>query len=763
MVTSRDEGVKAFEEFNDEEDLRESKGREELSKNNFLNSESPSYPNDDPVSENEYEAVLKRSGKAPAFNYGSKIYVDIDKLCVEIFNELAIIDNKFGFISEFFRHQAELIGQGREPEYLSEDEAKTKELYEMLTVASSGLTNIMKAADMEFKLRTEVYPRLRKIAKQKLRLVESTLPDLERLMQDDWNDFSRDAEQTHQLITYKYEEEFHDNKWRIYLKNLRNSWFHVLYLRYFHALLNDWGNDIFTASYQIPDMEDVNTQILFNLYGGNRNHTETFTDKMKERIVEVLNRKWDFVKIKDMIIIKDKELLASLQTHCPFPFALSAMGELAQQSPDKKLLQQYYENEAFIENNKLRIEAEKNIDEAKSRGNRVLINGILLTACCSLAVFSYFSTGWAIFWTAFFFIILLWRCFVIKNGIVERYGTKVEKLKVYAETVAHWQAGEGPRYKTINEVVEKKNKIWIGVILGFVIGLFIGGVGCVFGALIGAAIAGSFSREEVETNGSDWNEVKTGKGLLSKIFMWLLLAVLAWEIVFFGIGRKKDIAAEPVDVIAVQTPTGMKMEDVHEIVEETKENQMLNEKEVFKLVENLWSGLPDHGLNTLTKKILTPGFYKIVEMGFAVPNDNPGGIGSGDDLYYWYSGNGELGEGAGLRAVTIRNQDVDKIDLIAEFYEGEGYDRSRYFNIILAKSPNGKDWQIDDFDGKRKEFYKYVSTIGKEFTEGLGERILEYPGISEYMGEEEKENYRREIEEFVIKFNKTYPDGKVSL
>ena len=152
-------------------------------------------------------------------------------------------------------------------------------------------------------------------------------------------------------------------------------------------------------------------------------------------------------------------------------------------------------------------------------------------------------------------------------------------------------------------------------------------------------------------------------------------------------------------------------------------------------------------------------------MGFAVPTDSPGGIGSEEDMYYWYEGNGGLGEGAGLRAVTIRNQDADKIDLIAEFYEGEygyGSDRSRFYNIILVKSRNGKDWQIDDFDGKRKEIYKYVSTVGKGFTEGLGERIIENPIISDFLEEDGIENYRREIEEFVIKFNKAYPDGKVS-
>lgn len=559
----KNSGFEAFKEFNLEEDLKDSEGKGELNTVNSLSSEPQNSSNQDIIPEDLEEDTLNAAEKVPSFNYKTKIYIDIDKLCIEIFNELALIDNKFGFISEFFRHQAELIGQGLEPEYLSEDEAKTKELYEMLTVASSGLTNIMKAADMEFKLRTEVYPRLKKIAKQKLQLVESSMPQCERLMQNAWNDFSKDAEQTIQLITYKKEEKFLDNKWRIYLKNLRNSWFHFLYLQYFHALLIDWDNDIFTASYQIPDMEDVNTKILFNLYDGDRNHMATFTDKMKERIVEVLIRKWDFVKIKDMIIIKDKELLASLQTHCPFPFTLSALGETAQQSTDKKLLEQFYANEAFIENDRLRIEAEKCIDESTSRGNRVIFNGLLLTACCSLAVFSYFSTGWAIFWTIFFFIIFLWRCLVIKNGIAERYESKVEKLKVYAETVAHWQAGEGPRYKTIKEVVEKKNKIWIGVILGFVIGLFVGGVGCIFGALIGAAIAGSFSREDVKTNGSDWNEVKTGKGVLSKILMWILIAILAWEIIFFSIGKKDSIFREPLDILAAtETFQDREIEDV---------------------------------------------------------------------------------------------------------------------------------------------------------------------------------------------------------
>lgn len=549
-MASDKEGLNAFEHFNEEQDLKES-----LSTSNG--------------GSNETTAIYQRQSQPlPSFNYGEKIYVDIDNLCGEIFDELALIDDKFGFISDFFRRQAEMITAGREPEYLSEDETKTAQLYEILGVASSGLGNILKAADMEFKLRTEVYPRLKKIAKQKLKFVEETLPQCEELMKSDWSDFSATASQLMQIKLYKENQDFYDHTWNVYIKNLRNSWFHFLYLTYFKALLNDWENDIFIATYQIPDMEDVNSNILYNLFSefSGENNQESFSDKLKERIVDVMSGKWDFIKLKDIIVIKDKELLASLQTYCQFPFSLSVLGEVAQAAGANELLEDYKKNEAYVQNHNLRVECETSADQAKSRGRRVLLNGLLLTACCSLAVFSYFGTGWSIFWTIFFFIIFMWRCNSIKNGIKERYETKIDKIKVYAETVAHLQAGEGPKYRTITEVVEKKNKIWIGAVLGFVIGLFAGGVGCIFGALIGAAIAGSFSSEEVESNGSDWNEVKTGKGLLSKIFMGLLIAVLAWEIVFFSIGRKRDIAGEPVDIIAVTSPKGMKMEDAHKVV-----------------------------------------------------------------------------------------------------------------------------------------------------------------------------------------------------
>ena len=49
-----------------------------------------------------------------------------------------------------------------------------------------------------------------------------------------------------------------------------------------------------------------------------------------------------------------------------------------------------------------------------------------------------------------------------------------------------------------------------------------------------------------------------------------------------------------------------------------------------EVVRKLWKGVPDHGINSLTKSSLSKDFYNLVDVGFAVPTDNPGGIGEED-------------------------------------------------------------------------------------------------------------------------------------
>lgn len=540
MNTAEENGLKAFQQLNAELDLQVAENQEEPSycpdsahnattisdERNGLNAQLNATQ--DMIYDNTQ--LLDKSKGLQRANYDAKIYEKIDALCSEIFGELALIDKNFAKLSDFFNRQAELIAAGREPEYLSEEEAETAEFYRILAIASTGLSKILGATKMEFKLRTEVYPRLKKMARQKLSIVEAELPNCNKLMQDNWSDLIKDTDQPIQYSYYKKEAEYYDQVWKARIKSLRNSWFHLLYLNYLKALLTDWDNDIFSAPYSIPDMEDVNTNILFNLFSEYGDNKKSFTDNLSERITEVMQGKWDFIKLKEVILIKDKELLATLQTHRTFPFTLSVMGQIAAEGGSSVLLDSYYKNEAYKINHYLRVNAEEASNKRDAVSRTIIINGLLLTACCSLPIYTLISTGWSIFWTVVIAIIFMWRSFAIASGAQDRYNLKIEKINIYAQSTAHKQAGEGPKYKTIDDIINNKNKIWIYALIGFVIGLFIGGIGCIFGAIIGGAIGGSISTEEVSTDGSDWEEVETGSGILAKIILVLLIGLLCWEI-----------------------------------------------------------------------------------------------------------------------------------------------------------------------------------------------------------------------------------------
>lgn len=523
------------------------------------------------------------------------LFAELDSFTSEIFSELALIDDAFSFLGDFFRHQAELIQNGREPDYLSEDETKTVELYKKLEWATKGLGKILQAGKMEFELRTKIYPRLKKIAKDKLDFCLKQIPRCEKLMNDDYRDLLNVGNRLIGRMQYRNEQESTDIEWSTTLKRYRNSRFHWLYLKYFVAQLQDWDNDIFSASYPIPDMEDVNTDILFQLYRdyGNQEGKESFTTKIQERLAEIMMGKVDFCNIRDIMLIRDKELLATLQTHCSFPFSLTTVF-LAAEGHDNIFTEYYANNEAYRENSMLCNETQVLDKQRNSRTLYIMLNGLLLTASASIPIFASLSVGWSITLTVICLLLIMYRCSSIAKRVNDTYDTKIERINLYAETLAHQQAGEGPRYKTLNEVIERKNRIWIGAIIGFIIGLFVAVVGCIPGAIIGALLGAGYTEEEEVSDGSDWQQIKTGTGLLSKILTWIILAFIAFEIVYFFSPEKEkstpDLTApvEQVEAVLIEEPS-------YPSTAETEKAPSVSSEESVSI-----SGLPFPGSPTLT-------------------------------------------------------------------------------------------------------------------------------------------------------------------
>lgn len=180
--------------------------------------------------------------------------------------------------------------------------------------------------------------------------------------------------------------------------------------------------------------------------------------------------------------------------------------------------------------------------------------------------------------------------------------------------------------------------------------------------------------------------------------------------------------------------------------------------EVTKIVKQLWKGIPDHGINDHTQSCLTPDFYTLADMAYAVPSDYPIGIGSEDFVWYWYNEQDWLEEKSRVISVNPGSTTPERISAKVKYTDG--WSPSTH-DIVLVKLPGSDKWLIDDFDGMKQSLYEYVNDIGVKFMNGYANEILADPEVGGYMDASEKQQYLNEVENFKKKFKETYPDGKV--
>lgn len=489
------------------------------------------------IDRQESDAVAVQSAETPAFDrsqWGS-LTAEIDGICSDIFAEMNVIDSSFGKLANYFRKQADIVANGRKPAYLSDDETDAAVLYELYALATSGIGKLFQAASMEIKLRNEIYPHLREVARLKLPAVERLLNQCKKMDSDDFDILAEYISEDVTADCFRAEKkEKVLVRMQLTLDNWRSSRFHLRYLEYWQKQLTDWYNDDFSTGYNMPDMEDVNWELLFgciyrnDLADENKSLEQSCKD-IRSDLEGVLSGKFTTFPMYVAVLICDDGLLATYQTHCSECYALSDISDLMS---DMDVMQnEFIANKAFCDNYNLRKADVALEEESDSRAGMIFINGILLTAILAIPIFTKLSVLWSIVSTIVIGGIILWRCGAIFNKIQEKYELKQEKLRIFADTCARRVAGENPQPRKISEIVEKKNSIWIGALVGGIIGLIIPIVGgFIIGAIIGAIVASSSDEVDALSDGSDWESVETGTGVWAKVICFILVLLMGFEI-----------------------------------------------------------------------------------------------------------------------------------------------------------------------------------------------------------------------------------------
>lgn len=158
-----------------------------------------------------------------------------------------------------------------------------------------------------------------------------------------------------------------------------------------------------------------------------------------------------------------------------------------------------------------------------------------------------------------------------------------------------------------------------------------------------------------------------------------------------------------------------------------------------KVILNLISCIPDHGISDSPKWAFTTEYYDLLTEAWDIPDDAPPGmIGSNEWLFYFISGNS--GETPHFKNITTTMKDSTAI---IDFDALEHHQMKLQFR-------DGK-WIISDFDNTKSELRKYIREQRAYFRSQWKKDLQGFD-----LSAEEKAQAQKEVDRYF----RLYPDKK---
>lgn len=182
------------------------------------------------------------------------------------------------------------------------------------------------------------------------------------------------------------------------------------------------------------------------------------------------------------------------------------------------------------------------------------------------------------------------------------------------------------------------------------------------------------------------------------------------------------------------------------------------------------------GVTNPSNEYLSKEFKELIEIARLLPNENPSGRGFFSEILWFWEG-GEDFDGSNLYDAEIisvsDNKAIGTIKYAYKNYEDGSLDLERVIShkvtLVkeIVKGPSGEittRWVVDDFEdeyngGKKNLLIKAINDAGKDFSNGLGQRLMNDPAESGFMSESEKRDYLNGVDEF-LKAYKEYKTKK---
>ena len=218
---------------------------------------------------------------------------------------------------------------------------------------------------------------------------------------------------------------------------------------------------------------------------------------------------------------------------------------------------------------------------------------------------------------------------------------------------------------------------------------------------------------------------------------------------------KKD-AEQNGDVVDSQEVVDGKVESQDDEIQDVSEVPQIPKLTIERVAE-LWDGIPDHGMDSKTKDCLSKSFYDLVDLGFDVPYF---GIGDNEFLYYWYNGQ-DWDENSGVTSIKI-DEENDMSAKVTVTYNSRG-ENNHTLMLIPEKRTNsdGQEeyvWVIDEFNNMHDAVYKYMCDMAQKKEHHAEDECEQY---GEDLTQELRDSFTKEVNAFIKKFNRVYPDGVV--
>lgn len=170
----------------------------------------------------------------------------------------------------------------------------------------------------------------------------------------------------------------------------------------------------------------------------------------------------------------------------------------------------------------------------------------------------------------------------------------------------------------------------------------------------------------------------------------------------------------------------------------------------------------NEGVTNEDNEYISKEFRELIKLAAVIPSNTLSGIGDYDDVLYFWQGGEDLDGSPVYDAQIVSVSDNQALGIITFGYKE--FNQSHKVTLIKetfvgSDGKNASKWVVDDFEdeyngGKKKLLKKAINNAGAEFSNGLGQRLINDPDESGHMTAAQKREYLQQVDDFLKAYNK---------